>query len=115
MYRHATAAVFPARLCFLRFFAGRFHRKKGDHPLRDGPPLRIRSQDLDLVGLLIRQLFGLRLGQAQFQNAVLEAGLHILGLDLVTHIEAAGAGTGIPFLTDVMAVAVLLVPVVMVR
>ena len=71
----------------------------------------LRLQDLDAVGLLFGQGFGLGLGQAQFQDAVLEAGLHILGLDLVAHIEAAGAGTGVPLLTDVVALVVLLVPV----
>src|SRR5699024_5471086 len=89
---------------------------KGDAPFlyeiwRCGRLAAPRLQDLDLIGLLIRQFFGFRLGQAQFQDAVLEAGLHILGLDLVTHIEAAGAGAGVPLLTDVMSLVVLLVPV----
>lgn len=61
------------------------------------------SQDLDLGGFLFGLRPGLGFGQAQFQDAVLEARFHILGLELLAHIEAARAAAGVALLPDVAA------------
>lgn len=51
------------------------------------------------------------LGQLQLQDAVLELGGNIGGLQVLAYIEAAGTAAGAALLTDVAALVVLLVQI----
>ena len=78
--------------------------------IRSGPLTKELLLDLDQRGGLFGDLL-VSLGQLQLQDAVLELGGNIGGLQVLAYIEAAGTAAGAALLADVAALVVLLVQI----